>query len=113
MYIILTVVDDTADITTSESLRKYVHKKLKAKFGWKYDREMQWFLGCHVIQDKFQTTVSQIDFLNALIEKFKGYTIPLSNTPMTSVLLPPEEGQTPMDFPYDSLVGSLLWLMHT
>ena len=106
MYIIPTVVDDTADITTSESLQKYVHKKLKAKFGWKYDREMQWFLGCHVIQDKFQITVS-------LIEKFKGYTIPLSNTPMTSVLLPPEEGQTPMDFPYDSLVGSLLWLMHT
>ena len=113
MYIIPTVVDNTADITTSESLRKYVHKKLKAKFGWKYDGEMQWFLGCHVIQDKFQTTVSQIDFLNALIEKFKGYTIPLSNTPMTSVLLPPEEGQTPTDFPYDSLVGSLLWLMHT
>ena len=54
LFIMPTVVDDTADISTCKHLRKFVHEKLTTKFGWKYDRETQWFLGCNKAQDHTQ-----------------------------------------------------------
>ena len=110
IYIIPTVVNNTFNITTCERLRKYVHKKLEDKFRWKYNGETQWFLGCRIYQDRYLISMSQIDFLEVLLEKFKAHQILLSNTPMTKILHQPEEHEKATYFPYDSLVGSLLWM---
>ena len=65
-------------------------------------------------QNDKEITIDQSDFLNSLFEKFSKFEVRKSNTPASSTLLSnPLSTETKSDFPYSSLVGSLIWLTKT
>ena len=106
------VVDDTLDVSTSISLRKYVHEKMKDKFKWKDLGECSWYLGCRVTQDYDKITVDQTAYLTELIEKFEYLGITNANVPANpKVQLDTSKYST--TFPYSEIVGSLIWMLKT
>jgi hypothetical protein len=106
------VVDDTLDISTSDTLRKFVHSKMIDKFKWKDLGECTWYLGCRVTQTHKEITIDQTAYLNEILEKFRNLRITNANVPADpKVKL--IKGCKSTDFPYPEVVGSLIWLVKT
>ena len=65
-------------------------------------------------QNHKKISLNQHAFFNNLLESFDCHKIKKSDTPAMSKVLPmPKPDEPPTDFPYASLVGSLIWLTKT
>jgi hypothetical protein len=115
-FIMPTNVDDTIDMSTSESLREQVHKALVDKFKWKDEGICHWYLGMRIRQNYEEISLDQTAFLANMLERFDldGH-IPGKDTPMKrlQVLEPPKQGDLKPKFPYQAIVGSLIWMTKT
>ena len=70
--------------------------------------------GCGVKQNHKKISLNQHAFLNNLLKSFDCHKIKKSDIPAVSKVLPMSKpNEPPTDFPYASLVGSLIWLMKT
>jgi hypothetical protein len=106
------VVDDTLDVSTSASLRKYVHNKMIERFKWKDLGECTWYLGCRIIQTYKQVSINQTAYLKEMLGKFEHLGIVNSNVPADpKVQL--DKAVASMNFPYAEVIGSLIWLVKT
>ena len=108
-----TVVDDTLDLASAPELRATVHALLEAKFGWKSSGSCTWYLGCRINQNYSGVTIDQSDYLASVVEKYFGYGIRKTNTPMNRCLPATNPDETSTDFPYGALLGSLIWMTKT
>ena len=91
-----------------------IYFKLIERFKWKLSGKCSWFLGCGVKQNHKEISLNQCVFFNNLLESFNYHKIKKSDTPAMSKVLPmPKPDEPPTDFPYASLVGSLIWLTKT
>ena len=60
-------------------------------------------------------SIDQTAYLKEILEKFRKYKLKKYNTPAipNEPLEPPAEGEKVSDFPYQSVVGCLIWLLKT
>jgi hypothetical protein len=107
------VVDDTLDISTSESLRKFIHEKMIERFKWKDLGECSWYLGCRVLQDFTQISIDQTAYLKELLRKFEHLGIHNANVPADPLVSLLKCESTTTEFPYSEVIGSLIWLVKT
>jgi hypothetical protein len=116
-YMVVVTVDDTIDIATSDALREKVHKALVEKFSWKNCGECDWHLGMRIRQTPHEITIDQTAFLESVFEKFRDIMadVKLHDTPLPEGLKLYEcpEGAEIVDFPYESILGCLIWLLKT
>ena len=109
-----TVVDDTFDVCNSPRLRAEIYEKLIERFDWKPTGTCNWFLGCAVNQTPDVISMNQKVYIENLIKEFEQYKPRSSNTPASTTLLTsPMPDDVVTDFPYASLVGSLIWIVRT
>ena len=107
-----TVVDDNLDVCTcSKALwKRFTPNWLKDSSGSLVENASGSLV---VVWNKITKKISlnQCAFLNNLLESFNCHKIRKSDTPAVSKVLPmPKPDKPPTDFPYASLVGSLIWL---
>jgi hypothetical protein len=114
-FIIVVTVDDTIDAATSPALREEIHKALLKKYKWKKIGLCDWHLGMRVRQTPNEITIDQADYLSTTLKRFGHLKLLLKDTPMkeSSVLLPCEPEDEITDFPYQCIVGCLIWLCKT
>jgi hypothetical protein len=114
-FIMPCVVDDTLDMSTSPSLRKKIHDAMIKKFRWKDLGPTTWYLGMRVTQTYKVITIDQTAYLKELLNKWEPTNVKSHDTPAIpgEYLGPATEGEETTDFTYQSLVGSLIWLLKT
>jgi hypothetical protein len=114
-FMIVVTVDDTIDAATSPKLREYIHSELLKKYKWKKIGVCDWHLGMRVRQTPNEITIDQTDYLSTTLKRFSHLKILMKDTPMqdTVVLLPAEQNEIISDFPYQCIVGCLIWLCKT
>jgi hypothetical protein len=114
-FIMPCVVDDTLDMSTSPELRKEIHDAMIKKFRWKDLGPTTWYLGMRVVQTYREITIDQTAYLQEMLLKFGQLQMKKHDTPMIpgEFLEAPREGEDTTNFPYQSVVGSLIWLCKT
>jgi hypothetical protein len=113
ILIMVITVDDTIDMSTSKTLRSYIHGKLTERFRWKNLGKCDWHLGMRIIQNSDRITIDQTAYLATILEQFNNQSLYNTNSPMSKILQPPLEGEPTTDFPYQSLMGCLIWMAKT
>jgi hypothetical protein len=112
-FLLVVTVDDTIDVCTSPSLRKRIHESLKTKYKWKHIGVCDWHLGMRITQNMEKITIDQTAYLNTILDRFEKFPIHKTDSPMKDILEPPVDGIPVTDFPYQSIVGCLIWMTKT
>jgi hypothetical protein len=112
-FLLVVTVDDTIDCATSIELRNEIHEALVKKYTWKRIGVCSWHLGMRIKQDMDRITIDQTAYLKTILERFEYLGIKNRDTPMSDVIKPPNDDDEVTTFPYQSVVGSLIWLTKT
>lgn len=112
-------VDDMVLATNSESIKDMFYKSVSDAYKVKDMGELKWMLNMEVSRDSTGVVISQRSFIDKLLsqhnmDEARPVSTPMSTTPMQSTA---EEQQSQSqhnedvsELPYQSVVGSLLWL---
>jgi hypothetical protein len=111
--LLVVTVDDTIDVCTSPKMRKKIHDALVEKFRWKNIGVCEWHLGMRVQQSMDDITIDQTAYLTTILERFDRFNIVGCDTPMRQVPPAPEDGVPMTDFPYQCILGCLIWMTKT
>jgi hypothetical protein len=115
ILIVLVYVDNIVFGGSSHSLVVRFAEDMSKEFGMSMMGELQFFLGLQIKQAKERTFVHQAKYTKDILKKFKmDDSKPLSTLMSTTKVLDADEDGEPVDQKeYQSMIGSLLYLMAT